>query len=271
MSWRVIARGNLRGTARERGTLALVCGFLLGFGGLAALIVYVGEPSFEGYLDLLAPGVSLLVPLAGIVVGYDAVVTERETGTAVLTLSMPHSRAALVAGNLAGRTALFAGVVGVATGLTGLGMAATYPAFDAGRYLGFVAVTVGYGIVFVWLAAALSMALSTSRRVIAAAFGSYLGLVLSWNVLVAVVEAVLFRFRSPGPEPVAWSTAATFVGPRTASAYLFGETLDAGVVPPVAAEVTAWYVSPAVAALALVAWAVVPVAIGYGAFQRSDL
>jgi ABC-2 type transport system permease protein len=229
----------------------LAGGFLLGFGGFAALIAYVGDPDFQGYLNLLAPGMTLLVPLAGIIVGYDALVTERESGAAVLTLSMPHSREALIAGNIASRTAQFVGVVGVPTALTGLGMAVTYPAFEAVRYLGFVGVTVGYGLVFVWVAAALSIA--------------------SWDVLIAIAEGVLFRFRSTGPEPVAWATALTFIGPQTATEYLLGTVINAGAVPPVANEVTAWYISPVVAAVALVFWAVGPVAIGSWSFQQSDL
>ena len=271
MSWRVVTRNNLRGATSNRGSLLLAGGFLLGFGGFAALIAYVGDPDFQGYLNLLAPGMTLLVPLAGIIVGYDALVTERESGAAVLTLSMPHSREALIAGNIASRTAQFVGVVGVPTALTGLGMAVTYPAFEAVRYLGFVGVTVGYGLVFVWVAAALSIALSTARRVIGAAFGAYVGLVLSWDVLIAIAEGVLFRFRSTGPEPVAWATALTFIGPQTATEYLLGTVINAGAVPPVANEVTAWYISPVVAAVALVFWAVGPVAIGSWSFQQSDL
>jgi len=46
-------------------------------------------------------------------------------------------------------------------------------------------------------ASGLSMALSTSRRVIAAAFGSYIGLSLVWSVAIDVLVLVLFRFRPP--------------------------------------------------------------------------
>lgn len=271
MSWRVIAQKNLTGATRSRESLLLASGFLLGFGGFAALIVYAGEPDFEGYLNLLAPGITLLVPLAGIIIGYDTVVTERESGAAVLTLSMPHSRKALVLGNLASRTAQFSGLVVIPTVLTGLGLAVTYPGFAVVRYFAFVGVTVGYGLVFVWVAAALSMALSTARRVIAAAFGAYVGVVLSWDTLIALVEGLLFRFRPTGPEPVEWASFATFIGPQTAVEYLFGEVIGAGGVPSVAREMTAWYISPVIATLTLVLWASVPVSIGYWSFWQTDL
>lgn len=272
MSWQAIARNDLRGVSRERGSWALFVGFLLGFGGLAALLVQLGDPDFEVYLDILAPGVGLLVPLAGIVLGYETVVGERESGTVVLSLSMPHSRASMVLGKLVGRTTLLVSVVASAAFVTGVGMAVAFPAFELPRYVGFVLLSSLYGAVFLWLSTALSMALPTGRRVIVAAFGAYIGLTLFWNILIDIVETVLFRFR-PGPsgEPEAWATFATFVGPRTSFNYLLGSDLDAGAIPPVAVDASAEFVSSSVAMLALAAWAVLPVVVGYREFRNDDL
>lgn len=272
MSWPAVAANDLRTAAHERGTLALAAGFLLGFGGLAVLLVQLGSPTFEGYLDLLAPAVGLLVPLAGVVVGYGTVVGERESGTAVLALSMPHSRASLVAGKLAGRTALLVAAVAAPALLTAGWLVATFPAFDAVRYAGFVLATAGYGVVFLWLSAALSMALSSSRRVIVAAFGAYIGITLVWNVAVDVAVTVLYRFRDGAlADPAAWVTFVKFVGPNTSFNYLLGATLDAGTVPPAVDAASEPFLTPLGAVLALAGWAFFSVGVGYLSFRRGDL
>lgn len=272
MSRRAIVRNDLRSASGERGVWLLGAGFVLGFAGLAVLLVRVGAPEFDAYLDLLAPGVGLLVPLAGIVLGYETVVGERETGTAVLALSMPNGRADLLLGKLVSRTALLAGATALGALAGGVVAVASFTGFDPVRYVGFTLATAGYGIVFCWLAAGLSTLLPSSRRVIGAAFGAYIGLGLSWNVLIDATVLVLFRFRGSAlADPPTWAVAATFVGPRTAFNYLLATGVDAGTVPPVAVDATAWFVTAPVAALVLVAWAVLPVLVGYATFRRHDL
>jgi ABC-2 type transport system permease protein len=270
VNWQAIARNDVRRAVNQRGVWALLGGFLLGFGGLAALILYVGAPNFEGYVALVKAGAGLLVPLAGIVLGYESIVGERESGTAVLSLSLPHSRSDLVLGKLVSRTVLLTGAIAVAALVTAVGMLLTYPSFDVPRYVGLIAGIAGYGAVFLWLSAGLSMALSTSRRVIAAAFGTYIGLTLFWNVLIELLVQILFRFQPPR-QPESWATFSTFVGPHTAYRYLLGELANIGAVPPVAAVSTAEFITPAVAILGLAGWAVLPVAAGYLSFRRNDL
>lgn len=272
MTWAAVARNDLRGATDERGVWLLVAGFVVVFAGLVALLVQVDTAQFEPYLDLLAPGVGLLVPLAGIVLGYEVVVGERESGTAVLALSMPNGRLDLLAGKLLGRTALLVAAVGIGSAAGGLLGAVTLSGFDPIRYLGLTVATVGYGVVFCWLAVGLSALLPSTRRVIGAAFGAYIGLGLSWNVLVDAVVLVLFRFRGTAlVDPPTWAVAATFVGPRTAFNYLLATGVDAGAVPPVAVDATAWFVTAPVAVLALACWAVLPVLVGYVSFRRHDL
>jgi ABC-2 type transport system permease protein len=272
VNWHAIARNEVRSALNERGAWALFLGFLVGFGGLAALLVLLGDPEFEGYLSVLAGGVGLLVPLAGIVLGYEAVIGARESGTAVLTLSMPHSRAGMIVGKLVGRTTLLTAVIAGAALITSIVILVFYPSFSASRYIGFMLISSIYGVVFLWVSAALSMALSTSRRVIAAAFGTYIGLTLTWNPVIDILEIILFRGRStPSGEPETWVTFLTFVGPNTSFSYLLSQTLDIGSVPAAVADSSATFIAPTVAFLTLAAWAVLPVIAGYVSFRRSDL
>lgn len=272
MNWHAIARNDLRSALNERGAWALFAGFILGFSGLAALLVLLGNPEFEGYLSTLAGGVGLLVPLAGIVLGYEAVIGERESGTAVLTLSMPHSRAGMIIGKLVGRTVLLTSVIAGAALITSAVILLTYPSFSLTRYVVFMLLAGVYGTVFLWVSAALSMALTTSRRVIAAAFGTYIGLTLVWNPVISLTETILFRGRpTPSREPESWVTFLTFIGPDTSFSYLLSQALDIGTVPAAVADSSATFIIPSVAVLALAAWAILPVIAGYVSFRRSDL
>jgi ABC-2 type transport system permease protein len=271
MNWQAIAQNDLRKAIHERGAWALFAGFFVGFGGLAALLVQLGYPEFEGYIDLLAPGVGLLVPLAGIILGYEAIIGERESGTAVLSLSMPHSRAGLIVGKLVGRTTLLATVIAAAAFLASIILLYFFPSFSPSRFVGFIAMSIVYGTTFLWIAAGLSMTLSTSRRVIAAAFGAYIGLTLFWTVLIDLTQTVLFRFRPTSGEPETWVTLASFVGPNTSFNYVLAEVLDAGTVPAAVVNSSANFVTPAVALLALVGWAILPVLGGFLSFRQDDL
>jgi len=116
------------------------------------------------------------------------------------------------------------------------------------------------------------MALSTSRRVIAAAFGAYIGLILTWNSGISRLETILFRGRStPSREPEAWVTLLTFIGPNTSFSYLLSHTLEIGSVSTAVADSSAEFITPIVALLVLSLWTVLPVIAGYILFRQSDL
>jgi ABC-2 type transport system permease protein len=270
MNWRTVATYDLKRSVNQRGIWALLGGFLLGFGGLAALILYLGDPNFQGYVELVKAGAGLLIPLAGIVLGYEAIIGERESGTAILSLSLPQSRADLVVGKLLSRTVLLSGAIVVSALLTAVLMVPTYPEFDAVQYVGLVVGVAGYGVVFLWLSTALSMTLSTSRRVIAAAFGLYIALTLFWSVLIDLLVMILFRFQTP-QEPELWATFSSFVGPTSAYNYLLADLADIGSPPPVTLTSSAEFITPAVAVLGLAGWAVLPIVVGYISFRRADL
>lgn len=272
MSRLAVARNDLRAARRARGTWLLAALFVVGFAGVASAVAELAAPDFGAFLDVASLLVALLLPLVGVVLGYESVVPERESGSIALTLSLPNSRLDVVQGKLLGRTAVFAGtlLVGVVGGAAVL--VARYDGFDAGQYLWFVVVVLAYGLVFLALAAALSMALSTSRRVVGAAFGSYVALVMFWNQFVDVLVVVLFRFRGGAlVDPPLWAESAKFLTPRTAFVYLLADRLGVGTGVAAFPVADQWFASPGVAVLALLSWAVVPLALGFLRFRRAEL
>ncbi|MFC7234687.1 ABC transporter permease [Halosegnis marinus] len=273
MSWRAVARNDLRTLRRSRGAVGLTGVLLLVYVGLAGVFLYVGEPDFAAYTDVLGAVLAILAPLLAVVFGYGTVVEERGSGTATLALSLPHSRRSLVAGKLAARTGLFAAATWLATLVAGAVTLAAFPAFDAATFLGLSLLATGYGVVFLAFAVGLSALFASTRRVIAAALGGYFALVVAWGTLVDVVGLVLFRLDTAafmGDYPT-WAAFARMFSPGAAFDYLRADLLDVGTLPAVTRLSDAWFVSTGGAALALLAWAVVPLALGYLRFRATDL
>jgi len=272
MSWRAVARKDVRDALRARSVWLLTGLFLVVFLGLTYVVPKLGEESFDSFLAFSRVVVGVLLPLVAVVLGYKAVITERESGTAALLLSLPHSRRDVVIGKFVGRSIVLA--VPTALGLVvAAPLAATqFVGFDAGTYLGFAIATVVYGCSFLGIAIGLSTASTSARRVTAGAFGAYVVFVLFWTTLVDVVAMVLFRFRGDElVDPPTWVPLAKLLDPHTAYAFLLSDGLDTGLDAPVGSLGENWVTSPSVAALLLLAWIVVPLAVGYARFERTDL
>jgi ABC-2 type transport system permease protein len=271
VSWLAVTRNDLRAAGRSKAVWLLPVLFLLGFGGLAYAVVEADAPDFDTFLSVAAAAVALLLPLVGIVLGHRSVVRERESGRIVLLMALPNSRAEMVAGTLLGRAVVLAGSLAVGLAGAGLVMATGFDAFAPGRYLLFSLVALAYGLVFLAIATGLSMALSTSRKVVAAAFGVYLLLVSFWTELVSLLVVVLFRFdTSTLTEPPLWAQSLTFLNPRTTFVYLLGEVLDVGSGPTALDLGTQWFASPEVALAVLLAWILAPLGLGYVRFRRVE-
>lgn len=101
-----IARKEFCDDSRNRWTIAIAMLFAvlsLGiayFGGAAS--GKVGFTSFAVTLASLTTLAAFIVPLIGLLIGYDMIVGERDGGTLLLMLSYPISRAQFIAGKFAG-------------------------------------------------------------------------------------------------------------------------------------------------------------------------
>lgn len=271
MSVVAVTRNDLRGSLTSAGTWVVLAVFLLGFAGLAIVVARLAEPDFDTFLDVLAAVVALLLPLIGVVMGYRTVIDERESGTIALLMSLPHSRASMVAGKLFGRAAIFTGSLLVGALAGALVVLVEYPSFDPVRYGLFTLLAILYGLAFLALSTGLSASLSSSRRVIGAALGAYVFLIVVWNQFVNAVVLIIFRFRPTAlVDPPLWAESAKFCNPRTTLAYLLDHTIDVGGGPSAVTVSGQWFASPIVAVLVLLAWIALPPVIGYLGFRRAE-
>ena len=188
MSIAAIARKDFQETVQSRGMIALVALFSL----LVAAFAYAVRPT--GQSEQFATEVLLsvfvgrflvttLVPLVGVVFGYNAVSGERESGSLKLLLSLPHSRADVVFGKVVGRGAALALAVFAGFLLPALVLIAAPVAFNAGAFLGYTVFAAALGVVFVAIAVGCSAASSTQRRALIGGVAIYVLFVLLWGAI----------------------------------------------------------------------------------------
>ena len=185
---RVIASKEFRDRIRNRWVLAVALIFSL----FSVAIAYFGtaqqgEVGFRGIDVTVASLVSLviyLVPLIALVLGYDAVVGEKERGSLELLLSMPITRFEILLGKFVGLSAALAcsTVIGFGAGvllLSGqLGMRDVY------HYAGFVGSAILMGMAFLSLSLLVSVLAADRIRASGVAIGLWFFFVLIFDLLL---------------------------------------------------------------------------------------
>ncbi|MFB6123246.1 MAG: ABC transporter permease subunit [Haloferacaceae archaeon] len=208
MSWDAVARKDFEDAIRSRWLLALSGLFVL----LVAAAAYLVRPapgetiSSNAVLNSLLIRdalVTTLVPLIALVVAYNAVVGERESGSLKLLLSLPHSRADVVFGKVVGRAGAISVPIFVGFLLPALVFAAV-PAvtFDAPAYLGYTVLTAVLAVAFVSIAVGFSAAASSQRLAIAGAIAIYFLFVPLWGAVQFPLRFYLGMGGAPGWLPL---------------------------------------------------------------------
>lgn len=122
-----------------------------------------------------------LLPLGGLLLGYGAIVTPRESGRLRMVLSLPCSRGAILIGTFLGRAVVFTLAMTIALAVGWLSITTRFATASPWRYLAFTVTTVAYGLVWVSLGIALSASFSTARRVAGTVFVVYVGgVIFNW-------------------------------------------------------------------------------------------
>jgi ABC-2 type transport system permease protein len=312
-SVRVVAEKDFRDAVRSRALLLLTAVFVVFFASAAFFfadqVSTVLESAANGsnasqaaaaqqarqgltsdaFVGGLTQLTRLLIPLTGIVVAYAALVGERESGTMNLLLSLPHSRASVVAGKLLGRS----GVVVVPVLLGFLVAAPVFPVlgvtFNPAGFVGFALATALVGVVFVALSLGVSAAASTSRRAVVTVVGLYALFTLLWGQFTnAVLEQVsnntdlgnvalvkLFLVVKHLNPVGTYRSLVASVG--TDSAVTARTSLVSGLQGQFVAQTLEQngglpvYLTDGALVVYLLLWIVVSVALGYLAFERADL
>lgn len=271
MNWRPTARKDVRDSIRSRTIWILLVAFV-GLFILGNVVFGSSSGPFGEFVDRTFSSLSGLLPLIGIVIGYKAVIHERESGSLVLALSLPQSRWDFAVGKLVGRSLVLA--IPVVAGLLVAGaIAATqYDSVSPVSYLTFVGLSVLYGTAFVSIAVACSMSSTAGRQVLVRAIGAYVVLDQVWVWLVETFVVVLYRFDSSIVSDLPdWAVILQLASPSEAYRHVVSVLFEFDSSRAHLAAETPWVVNSWTALVVLLAWVGVPIALAYLWFGTADL
>lgn len=284
-----VARKEFDDAGRSKLLWSLI-GLLVGLVAIGYVAIWytVDDITAAEVLSFLGVPLQVILPIAALITGYMAVVGERQSGSIKLLLGLPPNRTDVVFGKLLGRTA----VVGLAIGLAflvslvlGAVLFGSVPFLD---WLGFAAVSLLFGTAFVGLAVGVSAGVSTRGKSMAIVVGLYVVFVALWELLTAgpyyliydepvPVEAETWYLVLEQFNPIfAYANVATTIVEGSIFPFKFQYGLQSmeanGMTPAERYPGDApFYLQDWFGIVVLVVWAVVPVAIGYYRFQRTDL
>jgi len=268
MTWETIARRDFE-MAAGAGSRKLLLG-LTGLSVLLAAYIYpiIGvEPittaRFGGFVT---DWLTTVLPFVGVLLGYGAVVNERESGALRLSLSLPNSRLDVLLGKFCSRAGLLTGVLLVS--LAGAGILVVYPFGELviSRFLAFTLLTVLFGTVWCGLGLATSLIVATRRRALVLSFGLVFVFVVVWDAIktalrVGLNAAGIVDGALPGPAQFLLGLEPGHVFQRVVSGLVTGGGMADGP----------WYLNEWVAFALLMLWSVGPLGLAYVAFARSDV
>lgn len=252
--------------------------FVLFAAGLAA-IQWVPDLYQEGpaprttlaLLNSMRQPTVFFVPLIALMVAYDTVAGERESGSLRFLLSLPHSRTDVVVGKLLGRTAVVTVAVLVGYAVAGLVVLTTYDSFDTGMFASYTLLTVFYGVVYIALATGFSAGMRSRLRAFVAAGGLYALFLVGWDLLLLVLQLLIYGRDIPEAGLPDWFNFLGLLNPSTAFMHA------ARAVIPEYAQITfypegsAVYLQNWVGFVILGLWGAVPLLFGYVRFRRMDV
>lgn len=243
-------------------------------------------------LDIVGPAsaiMQLVVPLLGLIVGYRSIVSERQSGSIKILLSLPPSRGAVVAGKFIGRSLVMVAALLVAFVTFVIMAGVLFQEFPLADFAGIAVTSAMVGITFVGIAVGVSGAVASRGRAMALVVGLYLVFLLFWDLITAGAYRLLMgELPDAGPvgEWEAWYIFLQWLNPIEAFSVVSDAVLDESFgaftiplfAPQEVSDVDAivvgdvpWYLDTWVAVALLVIWAIVPVVIGYARFNRADL
>jgi hypothetical protein len=272
MSWRVIAREDVRGTMLSKTTWLAVGLFPVAFLGYVVAHDYIGEPNFPAFVAGLAGVVGVLLPAVAILLGYKSIADDRTSGRLTLTLSLPHSRRDLAVGTFVSRAAVVLVPALLALAVAGVVGAVRFGTEGVVWYPWFLVATALFGTAFVGFAVGLSMSTTADRWITLGGLGGYLLLVTFWGGLQSTVLVVLHRFDFEVLQDMPdWALLFRLLEPGEAYARLVRAGFDVDLAGLYVAEGAPVYVSAPAALVLLGAWAVLPLVVGYWRFRADDL
>ena len=284
-----VARKEFEDAGRSKllwGLIGLLVG-LVTLGYVAIWYAYDDATAAE-LLSFVGTPLQVILPVAALIAGYMAVVGERRSGSIKLLLGLPPNRTDVVVGKLLGRTAVVTAAVLLACLVSLVLGAVLFGSVPFADWLGFTVVSVLFGASFAGLAVGVSAGVSTRGKSMAIVVGLYMVFVALWELLTAGPYYLIYD-EGPPVEAETWYLLLEQFNPIFAYTNLVSDVVEGTVFPfqfqygLQSAEAYGMtpaerypgdaplYLQDEFGVVVLLFWLVVPVAIGYYRFTRTDL
>lgn len=282
MSWVHIAKKDFADASRSLMLWALTGLLLLLVAGVSSIPYLLAEggmtPPFEEAASFLLTPIGLLIPIIGLVVGYQAIVSERESGSIRFLLGLPNTRLDVVAGKVIGRTGVVAipTIIGFAVGAVVI--AVLYEGFLILDYLGLFAFSLIMGLLYVAIAVGVSASVNSRGKALAGVLGIFVVFDFLWEFVPMAIYWVL-EGTLPGFDGLpAWYLFILRLSPGqslnaialTLIDFVGVGDLDLTAAGRVAGEVP-FYLENWFAWIIIALWIIVPLSIGYVRFKNAVL
>ncbi|MFH1102031.1 MAG: ABC transporter permease subunit [Methanobacteriota archaeon] len=274
-----VAKKEIMDNIRNKWVIILSVIFAL----LTIVASYFGSLFSSGWQDLgltiasMSSLVQFLISIIALMLGYAAVIGEIERGSMSSLVSLPATRLEILAGKFLGLGVVLSLTIGVGFGVAGVVIAVLVPNVNYGEYLGFIGLTVLFGLVFLSLA----LFFSTLFKKRSSAMG---GAVLMWfffNMILPMVFTGLLiaavglenLFSGDVSSAPAWYYGVQLLSPVAMYGAVVG--MMAGPVASVTQQAVPMrypsFYSPIVLVGVMVLWIVVFFLLAYVKFNKTDI
>ena len=279
MSMITVAKKDFRDSIRSQVLIGLILLFVLFVAGIAYYYTEVAPvgtareaPMMTAVLSSMLLPVYSLLPIVGTLVGYKALVSERESGSMKFLLGLPHTRQDVVVGKLLGRSGIV--TIAVLAGFV-VGGAVLYTLtsrFVFTDYAFFTLLTVLLGVTFVSIAIAFSSFTDSSSIATAGAIVLTLLFIFLWNGFLALIynaaEYISLVEASATSSPV-WYLFLQQLNPASSYTAVVNGLLYPDAEPFL--QNAPFYLENWFGFVILLLWLFVPIGFAIIRFQRSEI
>lgn len=192
-SVRAIANKDFNDAVRSWAFWGLSAFFLVLMAAAGGVISVVIDETIttQEFSFLLSQVTKLVIPLIALLLGWKSIAGERDSGSIKVLFSLPHSRMDAVLGKFLGRTAVLSISLVVGFALASVAVVLAVEPVSVTEYVGFLAMTVLYGMAYVSIAVALSSITRSSTIAAGLMFGVFVLFYVVWNIIQTALQLLM--------------------------------------------------------------------------------
>lgn len=267
MYWTHVARKDFADAVRSKLFLALsVLMILFAYLALYAISVFDDAASAETGIQGLSGPMFVLVPIIALIVGYMAIVGERERGSIRYVLSLPLTRGDVLLGKFVGRTAVVTVPIAVGFLVAMPFVYVLYGEFPVITYAEFVTRVLLVAIVFVSLSVGVSGSVDSLAKALGGVVGIFVLFEWLWGIIPLAIYYLFYQEVMDPMEAPAWADFIFQLSPAEATRQVADAIFAASISTQEPLLLQEW-----VAGIIVLLWILLPLWVGYYRFSRATI